>query len=76
MSWNYRMIKIEDYSYGIIEVYYEDSGAISSWSHDTVEPYGSDKDELVANLQMMLKATLLPSVEESEDGYELRVVDS
>lgn len=63
MSWNYRIIKtrlpeneIEEYSFGIHEVYYNDSGEIQSCTVNPVDPYGTSEEELRECLRMMTEA--------------------
>ena len=49
MSWNYRIIKHEDY-YGLHEVYYDDEGEVDAW---TLEPLwvGDDIKDLQDSLE-------------------------
>jgi len=75
MSWNYRILQVYDEVYEMIEVYYDEDGNIESWTENTVKPSGDSKDELAADIEMMLAAQLLPVLEESLDGDELIELD-
>lgn len=64
MTWNYRVLRIEasvpvdDESFEVIEVFYNQEGAIRAWSR--ARPGGSDLDEVRADLERMRAATELP----------------
>jgi hypothetical protein len=51
MSWNYRVVKELDGSYGICEVYYTD-GKPTSWS-DPVDLVGESVDEIKADIRLI-----------------------
>jgi hypothetical protein len=82
MSWNYRVIKDskgegEDYQewYQIFEVYYTKGGKIKMWSVDPIAPCGSTLNELLDDLNMMLKdAWHKPVLERTKSGKSLREV--
>lgn len=79
MSWNYRVIKkdfLGEYvdipedqvSFGIHEVYYDDStGGIVSCTIDPVDPYGESMDELRDCLNKMLLALDKPVLDYNKD---------
>lgn len=58
MSWNYRVVKKDQY-YGICEVYYDNDGKIEGWT-DFIEPVGDAPDELREDMEYMMKAFQLP----------------
>jgi hypothetical protein len=84
MSWNYRVIKDskgegDDYEewYQIHEVYYTKSGNIKMWSADPISPCGSTLEELIDDLNMMIKdAWHKPVLERTPSGKKLREVKS
>ena len=60
--WEYRIgIKryvingVEEISYGLIEAYYNDKGDLWLTTERFIEPSGETKEELIENLEMMLK---------------------
>lgn len=59
--WNYRigfkrnMINGEEIEYGLVEAYYNDKGDLWLTTERFIEPSGETKDELIENLEMMLK---------------------
>jgi hypothetical protein len=56
MSWNYRVMTLDNgKSYGIHEVYYKEDGTLSMYS-DSIDPYGESIEELENDLKLMLKA--------------------
>lgn len=68
MSWNYRVARGfaggEPY-YGIVEVYYDETGEVTGWSGFIDNPNGwDDVDELKITLKLMLKAFDRPIFEE------------
>jgi hypothetical protein len=65
MTWNYRIIKYpktknnpETY-FQIHEVYYKD-GKIISYTRDGIKPFGTTKDEILSDMQLMQKAADAP----------------
>ena len=46
----------EELEYGVIEAYYGDKGELWLTTERFIEPYGETKEELIENLEMMLKA--------------------
>jgi len=64
MTWNYRMLKVAEDAYSIIEAFYDEEGEIKSWTEAAVAPSGDTKEELILDLKMMLHAQSLPVVEE------------
>lgn len=75
MSWNYRVLKAPckwniggedytDYYYRIYEVYYKADGTIEAWSSEPCQPFGESKDELNSDLNIFIRATVLPILEE------------
>lgn len=74
MSWNYRVLKIKkvwnDYSenhYQIHEVYYKDDGSIEAWSSEPCAPFGESLAELDSDINMFIRATVLPVLEEKDN---------
>ena len=60
--WNYRTAfkrhvinGVEEISYGLIEAYYNDKGDLRIKTERIIEPSGETKEELIENLEMMLK---------------------
>ncbi len=60
--WNYRIgIKryvingVEEIEYGLTEAYYNDKGDLLLTTERFIEPSGETKEELIENLEMMLK---------------------
>lgn len=65
MSWNYRIVTRDGgASYGIHEVYYHLDGTIRVWTEEPNAPFGEDPRELREELEMMLRATERPYLEE------------
>lgn len=55
MTWNYRAVKNPDHDwFEIREVYYDQKGEPDSWT-EAVEPCGDTLEELIADLEYMLK---------------------
>lgn len=75
MTWNYRVIKDSEGYLSIHEVYYDEDGAIVSWSKDPISPSGEDFEDISSDISYMklalLKPILLEIGEESEDSLEL-----
>lgn len=46
---------VEEIEYGLIEAYYNDKGDIWLTSESFIEPSGETKEDLIENLEMMLK---------------------
>ena len=78
-TWNYRVIKTRDNEsdavYQIIEVYYDDDGAIEQWSTQPNAAGGEDLDELKNDLLHQLAALDKPVLEEVKDGNRYTLVD-
>ena len=60
--WNYRTAfkrqiinGVEEIEYGLVECYYDDDGNIKFTTERFIEPSGETKEELIENLEMMLK---------------------
>ena len=60
--WNYRTAfkrqvinGVEEITYGFIEAYYNDKGELWLTTERFIEPSGETKEELIENLEMMLK---------------------
>ena len=60
--WNYRTAfkrhvinGVEEIEYGLIEAYYNDKGELWLTTERFIEPSGETKEELIENLEMMLK---------------------
>lgn len=45
----------EELTYGLVECYYDDDGNIKFTSERFIEPSGETKEELIENIEMMLK---------------------
>lgn len=62
MNWNYRVIHHdvnedpEYHFFSIHEVFYDDYGQITSWTENSVGPYGEAMIELEDNHQLMARA--------------------
>lgn len=78
MSWNYRVLKTKrcwniggtDYSedhYQVHEVYYKFDGDIDTWSVSPCAPFGESAAELNDDLNMFIRATVLPVLEEKDN---------
>lgn len=71
MSWNYRIIKKRDKElkedmYFLAEVFYEHDGSLRGYSEEA-SVWGSNKDEIIEVLNMMLKdAKKYPVLNEKE----------
>ena len=46
---------VDEISYGLIEAYYNDKGDLWLTTERFIEPSGETKEELIENLEMMLK---------------------
>ena len=46
---------VEDLEYGLVEAYYNDKGDLWLTTERFIEPSGETKEELIENLEMMLK---------------------
>ena len=60
--WNYRIgfkryviNGVEEIEYGLTEAYYNDKGDLWLTTERFIEPSGETKEELIENLEMMLK---------------------
>ena len=60
--WNYRTALkrqvingVEEITYGLVEAYYNDKGDLWLTTERFIEPSGETKEELIENLEMMLK---------------------
>lgn len=80
-SWNYRVVRaytpwVQDLGcyYHIHEVYYDDNGEPDSRSTDPMAPYGETPEELLADIKLMLEATMHPVMEVVDN--KLKEVDS
>lgn len=63
MTWNYRVAKDRSGFYGIVEVYYDEQGKVSSYT-DFIDPnYWEDVEDLKFTLEKMLKAFENPVLE-------------
>lgn len=74
MSWNYRVIKTKkswnDYTedhYQVHEVYYKPDGSIDTWSVEPCAPFGESLAELDSDINMFIRATVLPALEEKNN---------
>lgn len=77
--WNYRVIRkeiaLEEYEYGIYEVYYNSNGDMLCWSELPDHPYGESFLELQNDMNGFKKATQKPILEEKEIDGELKLVE-
>jgi len=60
MTWSYRIVKLTDpvsgeVGYSIHEAYYNRAGEVHSITQDAVAPFGETPDELITDLEHMLK---------------------
>ena len=46
---------VEEITYGLVEAYYNDKGELWLTTERFIEPSGETKEELIENLEMMLK---------------------
>jgi YD repeat-containing protein len=60
MSFNHRIVKSEDGSFHVHEVYYDENGNIESWTENPVTPSGFDTTELHHDFELHLKAFKKP----------------
>lgn len=62
-TWDYRVVHRvnggED-EYHIHEVYYDEAGKITMWSQEPIAPHGSSHAELMADVELMVKASFRP----------------
>ena len=49
------LCRFEELEYGLVETYYNDKGDLWLTSERFIEPSGETKEELIENLEMMLK---------------------
>lgn len=63
MSWNFRIIKNINGSFGIHEVYYDDQGNVNCWSENCISPYGESFAELFSDMNKIRQAFFKPSLE-------------
>ena len=70
MTWNYRVVrKSIDYKehtddvYEIYEIYYDDDGAITCYTENSIAPMGLDLSELRGDLKHMVEALDKPVLE-------------
>lgn len=79
-TWNYRVIKTldneADVIYQIIEVYYDEDGAIEYWSAQPDAAGGEDLDGLKDDLLHQLEALDKPVLIEQQDGDRVVLVES
>jgi hypothetical protein len=64
-TWNYRVMVDADGNYNIREVYYNEDKAIEGWT-DECSPYGEELDELISDLNYMMKALTQDVLVESD----------
>lgn len=69
--WNYRVLKkpfngSDDCDYGIIEVYYTDSGDIRFWTKEFMDPSSDTVDGIKQKLEWMAVALTKPVLIEVE----------
>lgn len=69
-TWNYRVIKktcdyTQETTYQVHEVYYSDEGVIECWNDSPVEPLGISENSLRNDIQALLGAFRLPTLEEN-----------
>ena len=66
MTWTYRVIKDEEGTHSIAEVYTDtpETGKVS-WTVEPCYPIGEDLDELRRDIHMMLKAFDKPVLDEA-----------
>lgn len=62
-TWSYRVLRYDDGSLGLHEVYYDVAGRAVTCTEDTVDVVGDDLVELRAELEMMLRALDEPIME-------------
>ncbi len=55
MSWNYRIFKGKDNRFTIREAYYNKENQIYLFREDSMEPWGTSANELIADLERMLR---------------------
>lgn len=72
MTWNYRVIRKEhesgDVTFQIHEVYYDDEGAIETWTANSVYPSGESLSELREDIEHFLAALDEPVLEECQEN--------
>ena len=78
--WNYRVIKNpgneSDAIYYIIEVYYDDDGAIEYWSAKPDAAGGENLEALTDDLLHQLEALGKPVLAEHDDGGRVVLVEA
>jgi hypothetical protein len=67
MSWNYRVIRHEDGSHALHEVYYDEAGAPSVYSERPCGFVGDTLDDLLASLDLARKAALERPILDAQD---------
>ncbi|USE39217.1 hypothetical protein [Endozoicomonas sp. SCSIO W0465] len=79
-GWNYRVIKTSDNEssviYQIIEVYFDDDGAIEYWSAKPDAVAGEDLEGLKDDLLHQLEALDKPVLAEHDDGGRVVLVET
>ncbi len=78
MTWNFRIVKkIFDGEtlYEVHEVYYDENGAVESWTEEAVHPMGVSTSELKADIEHFLQAFRHPVLALAETGGEEKLVE-
>jgi len=78
MSWNYRVLRRKYKSntgedlevYNIHEVYYDDNDNPTSSTVEPMYPQGETRDELIADIDHMRRAYLMPVLDYESFGVE------
>jgi hypothetical protein len=69
MYWDYRIIKHDTEKSGhlaVHEVYYDDKGNVEAWTEDPVDLIGSNKTEIVTDVEYIVSDIKQPILNESE----------
>jgi len=65
MTWNYRIIKVDNF-YSIHEVYYNEDGSVDYWAEDSAGAFSESEKGVKRVLKMMKKATKKPVLQVGE----------
>jgi hypothetical protein len=63
MTWNYRVVRVEEEGYDryqLYEVYYDDDGKLEGMTENSMHPYGESVEELQNDLEYMMEALRKP----------------
>ena len=65
MYWNYRLIETSEGRWIVRQVLYEDGEIVGYWARPT-GPHGNDRDEVLEDLDRIMRASFTHHLEEEE----------